>query len=135
MASLVVCRFSLFVTFLVSTLNLAMRAQVPQGSAFVSCCALVRNCQRCLFVVPRAGTFAGADLGRLEAEAAINPGAKAMLLQHLHVGFCLPLCRCSPDKQECCWTAGCFLLGRCTGMLLLKLHAGSTIPAQHTCMR
>ena len=62
--------------------------QVPQGSTWASCCALVRNCQRCLFVVPKQDTFAGGELARLEAEAAINPGAKGMLLQHLHVRTC-----------------------------------------------
>ena len=40
---------------------------------------------RCIFFVPRPGTFTGADLARLEAEAASNPGAKGPLLRHLHV--------------------------------------------------
>ncbi len=41
---------------------------------------------RCIFFVPRPGTFTGADLARLEAEAASNPGARGALLRHLHVG-------------------------------------------------
>ena len=93
-----------------------MQQQVPQGSAFVSCCALVRNCQRCLFVVPRAGTFAGADLGRLEAEAAINPGAKAMLLQHLHVRVCPPFRQCRAAAGAAGQGQVASLLGSCTGM-------------------
>ena len=65
-----------------------MLMQVPQGSTCVSCCAVIQGCQRCLFVVPKPGTFAGAELARLETEAAINPAAKAMLLQYLHVCCC-----------------------------------------------
>jgi hypothetical protein len=40
---------------------------------------------RSVFFVPQPGTFTGADLTRLEAEAAANPGAKGALLRHLHV--------------------------------------------------
>jgi hypothetical protein len=45
----------------------------------------VEGCYRCLFFVPRPGTFGGPDLALLEAEAAANPGAKGALFSHLHV--------------------------------------------------
>ncbi len=60
-------------------------AQVPNGGQHQSCCAVLEGCMRCIFFVPQPGTFTGAELTRLEAEAAANPGAKGPLLRHLHV--------------------------------------------------
>ena len=62
-----------------------MCAQVLQGTTHASCCVVVRNCQRCLFVVGQPGIFGGDELRRLEAEADVNPGARGLLLQHVHV--------------------------------------------------
>lgn len=67
-------------------------AQVLQGNTHVSCCAVVRNCQRCIFVVGQPGIFEGDELRRLEAEAAVNPGARGLLLQHVHVSCPAVMC-------------------------------------------
>ena len=77
-------------------------AQVLQGNAHVSCCAVVRNCQRCIFVVGQPSTFEGDELRRLEAEAAVNPGAKGLLLQHVHVSGPAPAVSCASGPFTPC---------------------------------
>ena len=78
-------------------------AQVPQAGHFPSCCLVLRGCQRCLFVVPRPGTFQGDELTRLEAEAAANPSVKGQLLRHVHVSSpcCIGLTNLSVCVLRC----------------------------------
>ena len=81
--------------------------QVPNGGQHQSCCAVVAGCSRCVFFVPAPGTFAGADLARLEAEAAANPGARGVLVRHLHVRHppTLPRHDCVSRGGRCCMCA------------------------------
>ena len=64
-------------------------AQVPVQGQHQSCCAVVENCQRCMFFIPQPGVFTGAELATLEADVATDPSQKIALIRHLHVGFCL----------------------------------------------
>ena len=62
-----------------------MPGQVPVSGQHQSCCAVVENCQRCVFFVPGPGVFGGAELASLEAAAAADPAHKLPLIRHLHV--------------------------------------------------
>ena len=59
--------------------------QVPVQGQHQSCCAVVENCQRCIFFVPQPGVFTGAELAALETEAATDSSQKIALIRHLHV--------------------------------------------------
>lgn len=61
--------------------------QVPKNGTFLSCCALLKGCQRTLFFVPKEGEIADGDgtLSRLEEEAAADPTKRVALLQQVHV--------------------------------------------------
>ena len=59
--------------------------QVPVQGQHQSCCAVVENCQRCMFFIPQPGVFTSAKLATLEAEAATDPSQKIALIRHLHV--------------------------------------------------
>ena len=61
--------------------------QVPVQGQHQSCCAVVENCQRCMFFIPQPGVFSGAELATLEAESASDASQKIALIRHLHVGF------------------------------------------------
>ena len=65
--------------------------QVPVNGQHHSCCAVVENCQRCIFFVPQPGVFGGDELASLETQAAADPAQKLPLIRHLHVST-LHLC-------------------------------------------
>lgn len=43
--------------------------KVPQGNSYVSCCVMVNEMQRSLFVIPKPGTFSHSELDELEEKA------------------------------------------------------------------
>jgi hypothetical protein len=61
--------------------------QVPQKSGFVSCCAVVHNCMRNIFVVPKPDIFVGPRLEELENGLTADPATKKDLICHLHVSL------------------------------------------------
>lgn len=61
--------------------------QVPLQGQHQSCCAVIENCQRCLFFIPQPGTFTGDELATLESDAASDPSQKIALIRHLHVSL------------------------------------------------
>lgn len=63
----------------------ASSLQVPVSGQHQSCCAVVENCQRCMFFVPRPGIFSGDELAALETQGAADPAQKIALIRHLHV--------------------------------------------------
>ena len=73
------------------TVYLFGKVATGRANEFVSCCAIVQNVHRKLFVVPRndKGTFQDADgeIARLEAAAAIDPAQGRQLIAHLHVSL------------------------------------------------
>ncbi|GMH42291.1 hypothetical protein BSKO_10210 [Bryopsis sp. KO-2023] len=52
---------------------------------YVSCCAVVRNIEKVLFVVPKEGIFADSDgeIAELESAASKDPGNRGRLMRHL----------------------------------------------------
>lgn len=58
--------------------------QVPLNGQHLSCCAVVRNMQRNVFVVPRE-PVGGEEIAAVAAEAAADPAAKKKLIPLLHV--------------------------------------------------
>lgn len=60
---------------------------MPVRGQHQSCCAVIENCQRCLFFIPQPGTFTGDELATLESDAASDPSQKIALIRHLHVGL------------------------------------------------
>lgn len=67
------------------TLSASLILQVSQNHGYISCCAVVKNCKRNIFVVPNLGIFAGPTLDELEDAYAADPNKKKDLITHLHV--------------------------------------------------
>lgn len=61
-----------------------------EGNRHLSCCAIVRDMQRCVYFVPTPGSVPASndpELVALEAAAAADPSAKGPLFKRLHVRF------------------------------------------------
>lgn len=73
----------------------------PQGKGkWVSACAVIKNVQRSVLVVPAGGVFGDADgaIATAEAAAKADPSKKLDLIKLLHVSI---VCSCVPYLNVC----------------------------------